>query len=110
MWSFLLNNRKLAIGVVALLGLVAYVAVLNVKLANRNTDIEKYKSQKEKDSTQILTLQRENIDLKSDTARYRQGIRDFRVDLEKVKKIDKVLAKDLSSNFPTIDQIKSNPR
>lgn len=92
-----------------IIGLFVYVFILNINLSNKNVDIEKMKSQKEKDNTQIISLQRENIDLKSDTARYRQGIRDFRIDLEKVKKIDKNLAKDLSSNFPTIEQLKNNP-
>lgn len=110
MWRFILNNKKLSISVLFLLAAFAYAAILNVKLANRNTEIEKYKSQKVQDSAQIIGLQREMEALKADTAKYRQGIRDFRDDLIKVQKIDKSLAKDLSSNFPSIDQIKRNPR
>lgn len=106
----ILKNWKLLGAGVGVIGIILAISILSVKVSNLRSNITKLESAAREDSLTILNLERENIGLIADTTKYRSEIRGFKVDLDKLKLLDKKLGKDLSAKYPTIDQIKQNPQ
>lgn len=106
LWLFIGKNWKLVIGCAAVLALFIYLWVItskNDRLSSRN---EVLILEARQDSSLILSLVRDKIDLQNDTAKYRNEIRNFSVDIERIKVIDKKQGEGLSSKYPSFEELK----
>lgn len=105
--GFISTNPKLTVFILIFLGITVFVVIGGIKISNLRDENTQLKTQVENKADTILLLQRDIVDLKTDTTKYRKDLNTLWQKVDKYERTDKEKNKDISSRPPTLDQIKN---
>jgi hypothetical protein len=104
---FLLKNWKLIVGGLTAIGLFITLALLSNKKSKLEDQVNNQQIEIKRLEGHVLRLQRDSIDIRREADGYLQTIRNIKADFDKLKQADKAKGKGMSSQIPSLDQIKN---